>query len=129
MAADRALPEDDEVAGQEVRALDRDPYRDGAVQVAEVVERAVADRLAAVDIHGVVDRQAHAVGGMRLDDRRDDGRSAALIDRGTGEPPRGVEQIGGGGDVGETLLNALEPADRQMELLADPGIGAGRTRS
>ena len=49
----------------------------------------------------------------------------AVIDGGAGEPARGVEQIGGCGHAAEALLDRFEAADRNVELLADAGIGAG----
>ena len=57
MAADRALAEQDQAAGDDVGALDRDADRHRAIEAAEVVERAFLHRLAAVDVHGVVDRR------------------------------------------------------------------------
>src|SRR5205814_9175554 len=54
MRTDRALPEHDQVAGQNIGALDRDADRHGTVEAAEVILRAVDDSLAAMDIHGVV---------------------------------------------------------------------------
>ena len=47
----------------------------------------------------------------------------AAIDRRAGEPARRVEQISGGGHAPEPLLDRLEAADRDMELLAHARIG------
>ena len=52
-----------------------------------------------------------------------------LIEGRTGQPTRGVEQIGGAGDAGERLLDTFELADGNAELLADAGIGAGGVRA
>ena len=128
MSADRALPEHDEIAGQDVGALDRDADRHRAIETAHVVLRAVDHGLAAMDVHGVVDRDPHPLGGLQLHDAGNDRRMMALVERGAGQPPRRVEQIGGAGDAGERLLDALELADRHVELLADPRIGAGGAR-
>ena len=128
MRADRALAEDDEIAGEDVGALHGDADRHRAIEVAHVVLRAVDHGLAAMDVHGVVDRGAHPLGGVQLHDAGDHRGMMALVERGAGQPPRGVEQIGGAGDARQRLLDALEPSDRHVELLADPRIGAGGAR-
>ena len=68
---------------------------------------------------------AHALGRLRLHDRRDDGGLVAVVERRAGQPARGIEQIGGRRHAAEPLLDRLELADRHMELLADARIGAG----
>ena len=60
MAADRALAELDQAAGDDVGALDRDADGHRAIEAAEIVERAFMMRLAAVHVHGVVDRRRAA---------------------------------------------------------------------
>ncbi len=125
MAADRTLAEDDQVAGQDVGALDRDPDRRRAVQIAQVVERAIDHRLAGMDVHGVVDGGAQPVGGAGLHDRRDDRELAPLIQPGAGQPTAGIEQVRRARQPGEAFLDALEAGNRNAELLPDPGIGAG----
>ena len=77
-----------------------------------------------MDVHGVVDRDPHPLGGMQLHDGGNHRGMMALVEGGAGQPPRRVEQIGGACDTGQRLLDALEFADRDVELLADPGIGA-----
>ncbi len=52
----------------------------------------------------------------------------AGVERGAGQPSRGVELVGGGGDACQGLLNAFELRDRDTELLADAGLGAGGAR-
>ena len=63
MRADRALPEHDEISGQDVGALHRDADRHRAIEAPEIILRPVDDRLAAVHVHGVVDCNAHPFGG------------------------------------------------------------------
>ncbi len=66
MAANRALPEDDQAARQDVRAFHRDRDRDGLVAAAHVVAGAEADALAAVDVHAVVGDDAAHLGDVIL---------------------------------------------------------------
>ena len=99
MGADRALPEHDEIAGQDVGALDGDADRHRAIKTAEIILRTVDDGLAAMDVHGVVDRDAHPLGGVQLHDAGNHRGMMALVERRAGQPPRGVEQIGGAGDA------------------------------
>ncbi|MGY3293863.1 hypothetical protein ACVWW3_000358 [Bradyrhizobium sp. LM2.9] len=125
MRADGALPEHDEIAGEDIGTLDGDADRDSAVEIAEIVLRTVDHGLAAMDVHGVVDRGAHPLGRVQLHDAGDDGGMDASVQRGASEPPCRVELIGGADDAGERLLDALELGDGDAELLADAGIGAG----
>ena len=81
-----------------------------------------------MDVHGVVDRDPHPLGGVQLHDAGNDRGMMALVERRTGQPPRRVEQIGGAGDARQRLLDAFELADRNAELLADARIGAGGAR-
>ena len=117
VAADRALAENDQAAGQDVGALHRDADRNSAVEVADVVVRAVDDGLARMDVHGVVERDAHALGRVQFHDARDHRRMMALIEAGAGQPPRAVENVGNACKAGELFLHALEFSDRHMELL------------
>src|ERR1044071_9717447 len=55
MAAHRALAEDDEIAREQVRALDGDRDRHGLVAAGEVVVRAEADALPAMHVHRIAD--------------------------------------------------------------------------
>ena len=128
MRADRALPEHDQIAGEDIGALYGDADRDGAIEIAEIILRAVDHGLAAMDVHGVVDRDPHPLGGVQLHDAGDDSGMMALVERGAGQPSRGIQQIGGAGDAGERLLDAFEFGNRDAELLADAGIGAGGAR-
>ena len=125
MAADRALAELDQRAGDDIGAFHRDRDRHAAIKAAEIIQRAFDDRLAAMHVHGVVDGDAHAVGRLRFHDRGDDRRMVSVIERGAGHAARGVELISGRGDAAEPLLHRLELRDRDVELLADARIGAG----
>ncbi len=125
MAADRALAEDNHAARENVRAFHGDAHRRALPGATEVIARAENHGLAAMDVHGVVDHDAHALGGVQLHDPRDHRGMMALVERGAGQPASGIKQIGRAGDAGERLLDALELRDRDAELLADAGIGAG----
>ena len=128
MAADRPLAELDQAAGDDVGALDRDADRHRTIEAAHVVERAFLHGLAAVDVHRVIDRHAQPLGRLRFHDRRDHRRLVAVVDAGAGVPPRGIDQIGGGGHAAEPFLDRLEAADRHVELLADARIGSRGVR-
>ena len=128
MAADRALAEQDQAAGEDVGAFDGDADRDLLVGAAEEVLRAEADALAADHVHAVVHRLAGALGDVVLDDRRHHRGLLAEVDRAGGHHARGVGQIGVRADAGECFLHALEAADRGLELVAHAGIGADGTR-
>ena len=68
MAADRALAEDDQAAGQDVGAFDGDADGNLLVGAAQEVGRSQADALAADDVHAVVDDLACAFGDVVFDD-------------------------------------------------------------
>src|SRR5262245_32977541 len=118
MRADRALSENDQVAREDVRALDRDPDRHRAIETAHVIVRAVDDRLAAVDIHGVGYRSAHAFGRVQFHNSGNDRRMMALIEAGAGKAARTVDKISVAGETAERLLDPFEFSDRNAELLA-----------
>ena len=128
MSANSALAKHDEIARQDIGALDGDADRHRAIEIAEIVLWPVDHGLAAMNVHGVVDRDPHPLGGVQLHDAGNDGGMMPLIEGRTGQPPRGVEQIGGAGDARERLLDAFELADGNAELFADAGIGAGGAR-
>ena len=126
MAADGALPEDDHRAREDVRALDGDRDRNPLVAAAEVVVGTEHDPLAAVDVHGVVEDLAHALGHVVLADRRDDRGFLAQVERGHREAPRRIHEVAAPADARERLLDALEAPDRRPELRAHARVGAGR---
>ena len=88
MAADRALAELNEAAGDDIGAFHRDGDRHAAIEAAEIVQRPFDDAFAAVHVHGVVDRDAHALGRLRLHDGGDDGRMVAVVERRAGHAAR-----------------------------------------
>ena len=77
-----------------------------------------------MDVHGVVDpiRIRSVMWSFRSPN---DGGLLPLVERGAGEPARGVHQVGVAADPRERLLDALEAADGRAELLADARVGAG----
>ena len=62
MATDRALAEDHQVAREDVRAFHRDEDRRALPGTTQVVVRAHDDALAAMDVHGMGDALAAALG-------------------------------------------------------------------
>ena len=125
MAADRSLAELDQAARNDIGAFHSYADRDSAIEAAEVVVRPFHDRLAAVHIHRVVDRDTQAFSGLRFHDRGNDRRLVAGVECSTSHSPRGIDQIRRTGEPSEPLLDGLEFADRDMELLADPRVGTG----
>jgi hypothetical protein len=108
MAADGALAEDDQRAGQDVGAFDGDADRHLLVGAAEEVRRAEADALAADDVHAVIDHLAGALGDVVLGDGRDHRRLFAEIDGAGRHLAHGVHHVGVGADAGQRLLDAFE---------------------
>ena len=129
MGADRALAEDDQVARQDVGALDRDGDGHGAVERAQIITGAVDHGAAGMDVHRVVDRAAHALGGVVLHDARDHRRLDALVQRGASQAPGGLHQVGIARQPRQPFLHALELADGDAELLAHAGVHAGGVRA
>src|SRR3984893_4717539 len=128
MATDRALTENNQIEGQNIRAFDRNTDRNGSTQVAEIVQRSIHHRLAPMYIHRVVDGTAHAFRRLRLHDGRDDRRVMTLIKGGAGKAARCIEQVGCSGDTAERFFDAFERADRDIELLAHARVSSGRAR-
>ena len=62
MATDRALTESNEAAGDDIGAFDGVADRHAAIEAADIIERPLDNRLAAVHIHRVVDADTHALG-------------------------------------------------------------------
>ena len=129
VAQNRALAEDHQRAGHDVGALDRDRDRRGLPGAAQVVLRAEDDALAAVHVHGVADQLARHLGAVVLGDGgRHRRQFAAPHRRGRGFRQR-ADGVGVAGDAAQRLFDAFEAADRQAELLADAGVGAGDHRA
>ena len=112
MAANRALAELDQRAGDDVRAFNRDADRHRAIERSQIVLRPFDHGLAAVHVHGVVDGYAQPLRRLALHDRGDHRRVVALINSGAGVAARRVEQIGGSGHAAESFLDRLEFTDR-----------------
>ena len=124
MAADRALAEDDQAAGQDVGAFHGDADGNLLVGAAQEVGRSEADALAADHVHAVVDDLARALGDVVFDDGGDDRGLFAQVHRAGGHAARGVHHVGVAADARQRFLDALELAHRGAELAAHAGIGA-----
>ena len=125
MAAHRALAEDDEVPRQDVRALDRDAHGNHLVGAADVVLRPEHDALAALHVHRVVRDHAAELGDVVLEDAGGHGGPLAAVDRAGRHRARRVHDVGARGHARDHGLDALELADRQVELAADARVGGG----
>ena len=123
MRTDCPLAKDDQVAGDDIGALDRDPDGNGAVMRLQVVQRPVDHRLARMHVHRVVDAFAHPRCGVVFHDGRDHRQLVPLVQRRCGQPATRVDGIGIGRDPRHRLLHAAEQADGHVELLAHAGIG------
>ena len=128
MGADRALPEDDQGARQDVGAFDGDRDRRHLVAAADPVVRSEADALAAVDVHGIVHAEARALGHVVLGDRREHRRLLAEIYRAGGHDARRVHHVAVRGDAPQRFLDPFELADGRLELRSDARVGAGEAR-
>jgi hypothetical protein len=84
MAADRALPELDEAARDDVGAFDGDADGHRAIEAAEIVERAFLHGLAGVHVNGVVRHHAQPLGRLLLHDGGHHRGLVAVIDAGAG---------------------------------------------
>ena len=124
MAADRALAEDDQAAGQDVGAFHGDADGNLLVGAAQEVGRSQADALASDHVHAVVDDLARALGDVVFDDGGDDRGLFAQVHRAGGHAARGVHHVGVAADARQRFLDALELAHRCAELAAHAGIGA-----
>src|ERR1700674_5312582 len=108
MAANRALAELDQAARDDVCTFDGDSDGYGAIKAAEIIERPLHDSLAAMHIHGIVDRNTHSIGRLGFHDRRDDRGLVTMIDCSAGQAPRGIKKVSGAGHTAEPLLDGLE---------------------
>ena len=126
VAAHRALAEDDEIAGEEIGALDRNGDRHDLVAAAEIVARPEADALAAVHVHGVVGDLAAHLRDVILEHCGGNRGLFPAVDGARGDRARRVHDVGEPGHARDHRLDALEPAHRRVELAADARVGAGR---
>ena len=77
MRTQRALGERDQRARQDVGPFDGDSHRDHLIRRLEIVAGSIANGAAAVDVEGVVDGVAHALGRRVFHQRGNDGRTLA----------------------------------------------------
>ncbi len=126
MAADRALAKDHEAAREDVRTLDRDRDRHDLVAAAEVILRAEADALAAVHVHRVVRDLPGQLRAVVLQHRGGHGRLLAAVDRARRHRTRRVDDVRSARHARERGFDALELADRLVELLAYARIRSRR---
>ncbi len=130
MRANRSLSEHDQVARQNVRAFHRDGHRHRALKIAHCSSAGRRSRFLPPQISiassTVMRRRSVACSFMMPEITAG---WVSLIERGAGQPPRGVELIGRAGDPRQRLLDALELSDRHMELLADARTDAGGARA
>jgi len=119
MAADRALPEDDQAAREDVGTLDGDRDRDRLVAAAQIVARAQADRLATMHVHRIARHAPREFGDVVLENAGRDRRACAGIDRRGGDAARRIHRVGEPDHARDHLLDALEAPDRRVELAAD----------
>ncbi len=126
MAADRALAQDHEAAREDVRTLDRDRDRHDLVTATEIILRAEADALAAVHVHRVVRDLPCKLRAVVLQHRSGHGRLLTAVDRACRHRTRRVDDVRSARHARERGLDALELADRLVELLADARIRSGR---
>src|SRR3569623_2718766 len=129
MTADRALPENDQAAGENVRALHRDADRYRLIDAPHEVARPHADGAAALHDHGVIDDAAHAFGEVIFDDGRDHRRFLSEIDCAGGHGAGGVHHIGIARHARQRLFDAFETTNGSFELAADAGIAASGATS
>jgi hypothetical protein len=93
------------------------------VTAADPVVRPEADALAPHDVHAVVHALARPLGHVVLRDRRKDRRLLAEVDRARGHDAGRVHHVAVRGDAPQGFFDALEPADRRLELAAHPRVG------
>ncbi len=124
MAADRALAEDHQAAGEDIRTLDRDRDRHRLIGTEQVVARTLLNPTTAVDVHGVVDDLTHPLGHVVLGHGRDH-RRGALIHTAGGEDTCGFHLVVQAANTGGGFLHTFELADRHLELATDATEGAG----
>ena len=124
VAADRTLAENDQRARQNIGALHRDRNRNLLVGTAQIIVRAHADTLAAVNVHRIIDHLAHALGGVIFRDRRQHRGFLAQIECTGGDGAGGIHQIGHRADPRQRLFDAFEFADLRLELLAHARVSA-----
>ena len=129
VAANGALTEQDQAAGEDVRPLDRNADGNLLIGTTEEVLRPEADPLASDHVHAVVDDLARTLGDVIFDDGRHHRRLLAQIDRTRRHHARGVAQVGVAPNARQGLFHTFEATDRSAELVTHAGVGPHRTRS
>ncbi len=109
-------------------ALDRDPDRGGHVEPLQRVARPALDRGAGADVHGVDDAAAHQLGVVGLDDGAEHRGLLAHVERAAGQALHRCHQVRVAADARQRFLDALEAADRGVELLAHRRVRADLAR-
>ena len=127
MAADRALAEDDQAAGQDVGALDGDRDRHLHVRARRGSSTAPCRcpcrrRCPCASLTTC----ARALGEVQLGDAGQHRGLLAQVDRGRGQRARGVHHVEVAAHARQRFLDALELADRRLELRAHARVAAGR---
>ncbi len=125
MAANGSLAEDDQTAGENVRAFHRDRDGDALIASGEVIARPHGNTASAVNVHGVVDHLTHALGEVVLDDGGNDRGALTHIHGHRGQGSSRVHEIGVAADARQRFLDAFELSYRRIELFANRGVGAG----
>ncbi len=124
MRAQRALREGDQRARQDVGALDGDADGNHLIGRLEVIGRPIANGAAAVNVEGVVDGAAHALGRRVFHQRGNHRRALAARHHGRRDAARRFGRVGRLHEARQRLLDTLHAPNRQTELLADAGVGA-----
>ena len=125
MATNRALAENNQRARENVGALYRDRNRDRLIGATDIVVRPEANALATLNIHRIVQHQAHAFGHVVFRNRRDHRRFLAHVECTRCHRAAGIHQIGVAADTGQWFFDAFESADRGLELAAHARVGTG----
>ena len=118
MAAHRALTEDHQRAGQDIRAFHGDRHGNGLIGQGHEVTRTHLHGAATGDVHAVVDQNPHHFRGVVLGHGRDHGDGAFL--KATGDQVAvGFQGVGKARHFRGRFLHALEVAHGGAELAAD----------
>ena len=128
MAANRALAENNHIARQNIRTFNRDADRYVLISTPQIISWADTNALAAMDIHRVINCLAPPFGQMVFDNRRDDRRFFAQIDRAGCHHPRGVHHVSIATDARQRFFDAFKKANRCFELRAHPAVSATGAR-
>ena len=128
MTTDGPLAKNDKRAREDVGPLDRDRHRDHLIGSPEIIVRAETNAFAAMDIHRVIDHDAHALGHVVFGNGRQHRWLLAHVQRTRGDGTARIHQICVAADTCQRLFDALEFSDRCFELLTNARIRAARHR-